>query len=304
MLELRQLRYFVGVAEQEHVGRAAELLHISQSPLSRQIMAIEAELGLQLFERHHQRLRLTPEGREFLAEAREVLARAGKLEQRGRLLGAGMAGSLSVGYVEAAVHSGLLARSLRPLRQGRPDLQLHLSAQRSAEQLDGLRQRLLDIGFVYTPPAADDGEIASCRVLDEPLLLALPADDRLADGPPVTPADLDGRAWVTVVRRPPDTNRAPFLAACSRAGFMPVIAYETTEPLASLELVAAGLAFATVQASLRKVAPPAVAFRELPWFDRRVAVHLVWRRRDERASIRAFRDAATGVSPRDGRDGR
>jgi len=299
MLDLQQLRYFVGVAEQEHVGRAAELLHISQSPLSRQIMALEAQLGLQLFERHRQRLRLTPEGREFLAEARELLARAGKLEEHGRLLGAGMTGSLSVGYVEAAVHSGLLARSLRAFRQGRPDLQFHLSAQRSAEQLDGLRQRLLDFGFVYTPPPLDDPEIASVRILDEPLLLALPADDRLAVGPPVSPADLDGRAWVTVVRRPPDTNRAPFLAACARAGFVPMIAYETTEPLASLELVAAGLAFATVQASLHKVAPPEVAFRELPWFDRRVTVHLVWRRADTRSAIEAFRDAAIGdQSPR------
>jgi DNA-binding transcriptional LysR family regulator len=299
MLDLQQLRYFVGVAEQEHVGRAAELLHISQSPLSRQIMALEAQLGLRLFERQRQRLRLTPEGREFLAEARALLARAEKLEERGRRLGAGMTGSLSVGYVEAAVHSGLLARSLRPFREARPDLQFHLSAQRSAEQLDALRQRLLDFGFVYTPPAPDDAEIASVRVLDEPLLLALPASDRLANGPPVRPADLDGRAFVTVVRRAPDTNRAPFLAACSRAGFMPMIAYETADPLASLELVAAGLAFATVQASLRKVAPPEVAFRDLPWFDRRVAVHLVWRRADARPAIEAFRDAAIGAqSPR------
>jgi DNA-binding transcriptional LysR family regulator len=292
MLDLHQLRYFVGVAEQEHVGRAAELLHISQSPLSRRIMALEAQLGLKLFDRQRQRLRLTTEGREFLAEARALLARAEKLEQRGRLLGAGMTGSLTVGYVEAAVHSGLLARSLRPLREARPDLQFHLSAQRSAEQLDGLRQRLLDFGFVYTPPPPDDPEIASVHVLDEPLLLALPANDRLAGGPPVRPGDLDGRAWVTVVRRAPDTNRAPFLAACSRAGFMPMIAYETTDPLASLELVAAGLAFATVQASLSKIAPPEVAFRDLPWFDRRVAVHLVWRRADERPAVEAFRDAA------------
>ena len=74
-----------------------------------------------------------------------------------------------------------------------------------------------------------------------------------------------------------------------------MIAYETADPLASLELVAAGLAFATVQASLRKLAPLEVAFRDLPWFDRRVAVHLVWRRADERPAVEAFRDAAIGA---------
>jgi DNA-binding transcriptional LysR family regulator len=297
MLELRQLRYFIAVAEQEHVGRAAELLHISQSPLSRQIMALEAQLGLVLFERHRQRLRLTPEGREFLTEARDLVARAGQLEQRGRLLGAGMAGSLLIGYVEGAVHSGLLARSLRPFRKGHPELQLHLRAQRSAVQLAGLRQRLLDVGFVYTPPPAGDEEIASRRVLDEPLLLAVPAVDRLAAGAPIAPADLDGRAWITVVRQAPDTNRNPFLAACARAGFVPSIAYETADPLTSLELVAAGLGLATVQASLKKVAPPEVVFRELPWFDRRVSVHLVWRRADERPSVAAFRAAAEPDQP-------
>ena len=75
-MELQQLRYFVAVAETEHVGRAAERLHISQSPLSRQIRQLEEQLGLQLFERIKQRVRLTPAGRDFLAEARDLLAQA------------------------------------------------------------------------------------------------------------------------------------------------------------------------------------------------------------------------------------
>lgn len=296
MLELRQLRYFITVAEQENVGRAAELLHISQSPLSRQIMALEAQLGLTLFERRRQRLYLTVEGREFLAEARELLAQAGRLEQRGRLLGAGMTGSLSIGYVEGAVYSGLLARSLRPFREGHPDLQLQLHAQRSMVQIAGLGQRLLDVGFVYTPPT-DDEEIASRCVLDEPLLLALPSTDRLIAGPPIMPADLDGRTWVTVMRHPADTTRSQFLAACARAGFMPAIAYETADPLASLELVAAGLGLATVQASLERPAPAGVVFRQLPWFDRRVAVHLLWRRGDDRPLIAKFLAAVDAGQP-------
>ena len=89
MLDLRQLRYFVAVAEDEHVGRAAERLHISQSPLSRQIAQLEERLELQLFERSQQRIRLTADGRTFLAEARALLTHANRLESLARRLGRG-----------------------------------------------------------------------------------------------------------------------------------------------------------------------------------------------------------------------
>ncbi len=300
MLDLRQLRYFIAVAESEHVARAAEALNISQSPLSRQIMQLEAQLGVELFERSRKRLRLTADGREFLAEARELVAHAARLEDRGKSLGRGAAGGMTIGYVEGAVHSGLIGRILGRFKAARPERQFRLLSQRSFEQLDGLRSGVLDAGLLYTPPAKDDPDIATRLVLDEPLLLALPADDPLASSTAVLPADGDGRTWITVVRQPNDTNRDRFVAACARAGFVPNIAYETADPLTSLGLVAAGLGLAVVQASLAQSAPPGAAFRELPWFDRRVLVHLAWRRADRRAVVAAFVAAAT----RDDRDGR
>ncbi|MBO8044304.1 LysR family transcriptional regulator, partial [Pseudomonas aeruginosa] len=108
MLDLRQLRYFVAVAEDEHVGRAAERLHISQSPLSRQIAQLEERLELQLFERSQQRIRLTADGRTFLAEARALLTHANRLESLARRLGRGDEGGLCIGYLEYAMHSGVL----------------------------------------------------------------------------------------------------------------------------------------------------------------------------------------------------
>jgi len=96
-MELQQLRYFVAVAETEHVARAAERLHISQSPLSRQIRQLEEDLGLQLFERIKQRVRLTPAGRAFFDEARDLLAQASRLEERARQVGKGEMCSLSIG---------------------------------------------------------------------------------------------------------------------------------------------------------------------------------------------------------------
>ena len=299
-MDLRQLRYFVAVAELENVGRAATVLNISQSPLSRQIQQLEAQLGLSLFERERKRLRLTTEGKQFLEEARELLVHAARLELRGKLLGRGDDGRLAVGYVEGAVHSGLIARGLAELRGEFPGLQLHLVSLRSFAQIEGLRSRSLDVALLYTPPSPPDPDIAMRLVLDEPLLLAVPAGDGLATAVNVGPADLDGRVWITVARPPRDTTRDQFVAAAARAGFTPEIAYETADPLTSLGLVGAGLGLAVVQASLRSTAPAGVVFREIPWFKRSVRVYLAWRKADGRKAVEAFRRCVI----RDDRDAR
>ncbi|MFF1282888.1 LysR substrate-binding domain-containing protein [Streptomyces sp. NPDC058299] len=289
MLDLRQLHYFVAVAETEHVGRAAERLHISQSPLSRQIAQLEKNLGLTLFERGQQRIRLTSDGRVFLAEAQALLRHADRLENLGRRLGRGEEGGLCIGYIADAMHTGILPGALRALHDERPGIHVALYSLPPAEQFEGLRQRSLDIALVQEPPPKDDPDLLAALLLEDPLLLVLPARHPLADRTELTPQDLDGQPWIAV-ENPQDPGwRDTFVATCAASGFTPDIRMEAAEPLTALGLVASGLGFALVQQSMVRGMSGTVAVRELPWHHKCVQLWATWHRVDLRPVVASFR---------------
>lgn len=296
MLDIRQLQYFVAVAEDEHVGRAAERLHISQSPLSRQIAQLEEKLGLTLFERSQQRIRLTRDGRTFLAETKAFLTHANRLESLGRRLGRGDEGGLCIGYLENAMHSGVLPNALRVLREERPSVHIALYSYHSAEQLEGLRQRSLDIALVCEPPARDDPDLDSAQVLSDPMLLAVPEGHPLARAKRFTPDDLAAQKWIGVMHKETSLRHDNFVAACAKAGFTPDITMEATEPLAALGLVAAGLGVTMIQQSLRHQAPDGVVLHELSWFSYRTPLWAAWHRINLRPLVGSFRETLLTLS--------
>ena len=290
MLDIRQLAYFVAVAEEEHVGRAAEKLHISQSPLSRQIAQLEEKLELTLFERSQQRIRLTRDGRTFLAEARAFLTHGHRLQAMAKRLGRGDEGGLCIGYIENAMHSGLLPTALRTLREGRPQVHVALYSLRSSEQVEGLRQRSLDIALLCDPPAPNDPDLDFAQVLSDPMLLALPASHPLAGRAALAPADLAGQEWIAVMHQEDALRHDLFVAACARAGFTPDVRMEAGEPLTALGLVAASLGIAMVQSSLRHHAPAGVVLREVPWFSYRTPLWAAWHKVNLRPLVGIFRE--------------
>jgi len=290
MIDLRQLKYFVAVAEEEHVGRAAERLHISQSPLSRQIAQLEERLGLMLFERNQQRIRLTRDGHTFLAETRALLTHANRLESLGRRLGRGEDGGLCIGYIENAMHSGVLSNALRKLRLSRPDVHIVLYSQPSSMQLEGLRQRSLDIALVNTQPDLDDPDLEFAQVLDDRMLLALPELHPLVDKDNLQPADLIEQDWISVIHKEDANSRDDFVGACVKAGFSPNIKLEAGEPLTALGLVAAGLGLTLIQHSLRHNAPEGVVLREIPWMFYTTQLWAVWHKANLRPLVTHFRE--------------
>lgn len=291
MIDIRQLRYFVVVAEEEHVGRAAERLHISQSPLSRQIAQLEERLGLTLFERSQQRIRLTRDGQTFLAETRALLTHANRLESLGKRLGRGEEGGLCIGYIENAMHAGVLPNALRVLRADRPNVHVALYNLSSTEQLEGLRQRSLDIALVSEPPTDDDADLLSFQVLDDPMLLALPEQHPLAQRTVLSPQDLADQEWIGV--QPRQDANDEFVSACIRAGFTPDVRMQATEPFTALGLVASGLGIAMIQKGLSHNSPPGVVLRELPWLTLTTPLWAAWHRINLRPLVETFRKVLT-----------
>lgn len=286
-MELQQLRYFVAVAETENVARAAERLHISQSPLSRQIRQLEDHLGLQLFERIKQRVRLTPAGRAFLDEARDLLIQAERIEERARQVGKGEACSLSIGYCEGIIHNGRLPAALRRFRSAHPRVNLKLAAMRSGEQIDALERSLIDIAFVYNLPKPSE-TLTSRLLTSEPFVIAMADDHPLAEKATIAPSDLDGMPWIALPKAINPAARERFLAACASCGFTPDIQFEVAQVSTTLGLVSARLGVAIMQASMQRMSPPGVVFKPMDWLPLVVEIHLLWRARAQTAGVRHF----------------
>ena len=188
MLDLRKLRYFLTVAEELHFGRAALRLHLAQPPLTRQISALEAELGFKLFDRTSRTVTLTAQGRSFLPYARGVLEQVELAQVIAGKLAAGTAGQLALGYVSSIVLSDLFSQAIQTFAQRFPDVQLTLvecaSGSLGAQIADGR----LDIGLSRLLPQSTD--VRTLSLGEERLVAAVSSDSPLASQTMVSLAQL------------------------------------------------------------------------------------------------------------------
>ncbi|HEX4227041.1 MAG TPA: LysR family transcriptional regulator [Bryobacteraceae bacterium] len=272
-MDLRLLQYFVAAAELEHIGKAAERLHISQSPLSRQIRQLEKELHLELFVRERQRVRLTEPGRWLLGHARKLLAYADKIRDEAGQKALGKMGTVSISFVSGALWSGILPKPLRRFQTEFPNANVELRNLRSAQQFEAISSGRIDIGFVSNPAIGNDVE--QICVAEEPYLLVVPGAHPLSRKRTIRPSDLDGASWVLLSRSTAPERYAEFLAACANAGFVPRMVQAVSEPNTLLGLVESGLGVGLVQSSARNYAPRSVKFRALPWISLKSRTYMV-----------------------------
>lgn len=262
-LDLRLLRYFVAVAETEHVGRAARSLGISQSPLSRQLRQLESQLGVLLFVRESRRIRLSDAGERLLPEAVKLLKDATRLVRWAERISRGETGRLSIGFVRNAFWTGVLPMALSTFRTQHPQVQIELHNCTSRVQLQMLLRREIDVGLAHWP--ASNRKVQSECVIRQSFRLAAPGKHPLLASSEIRPADLDAVPWIVIERKYDPTAHDRLLAACARAGFRPTIDHETTDLPMALSLVAAGLGVALVQDGVPNPYPGLIEMRPLPW---------------------------------------
>jgi DNA-binding transcriptional LysR family regulator len=235
-VEIRQLTYFVTVAEELGFGRAAERLHIVQPAVSQQIRRLERELGVLLFDRSSRHVRLTAAGERLLPEARAVLAAAGRVRQVAADVAAGAGGILRVGTSQGLGER--LDRTLEELRKTAPGLQVRLISAPAAERIAQVRAGELDAAFVRAVTAAPGIELLP--TWQDPLTIALPATHPLAAQPAIQLAQLSA----IPLRLAPRQHNPPFydliLAACADAGFEPLPGPPFTTPQDTLAEIGAG----------------------------------------------------------------
>jgi len=285
--EIREMRYFMAVAEQLHFGRAAESLHIPQPPLSRAIRALEQHLGVALFARSRRRVELTAEGARFLEEARRITAQLERsvLELRG--IASGEQGRLRIGFVSLADY-GVLPGLLKGFKTARPGVRLSLREMLSPDQAAALGAGELDFGLLL-PPVDGAAGLERLVVQRERFVAALPSRHRLArEGGRLAVSELAGEPFVMVPREIAPGLYDIVRGLAARAGIPLNVAQEAIQMQTVVSLVSSGLGVAIVPASVSNLGRRGVAYRELADRHPRLDLWLAWPRGARSAAARDF----------------
>ncbi|KAF1054439.1 MAG: HTH-type transcriptional regulator CatM [Stenotrophomonas maltophilia] len=222
-MDLKQLRYFVAVAEELHFGRAAQRLCISQPALSFDIKRLEEQLGIQLLLRNNKSVRLTNAGQVLLDEARNLLLQAEQARRLVQRCAEGALGRLRVGFINSILYGGL-PQTVARFEAQNPDVEVVLTEMNSADQALALQRGQIDIGFV-NQGRLPSGLRSEC-VLSDPLLGCLPPGHRLAERERIDLAELSEEPYILFPRHASPHFHDRIIARCVEAGFSPRIRHE------------------------------------------------------------------------------
>ena len=259
-MELRHLRYFTALADELHFGRAADAVFVAQSTLSQQIKAFEEEIGVALFDRASGGVELTEAGRTFLPYAKRVLREARRAESVARAARDGLAGLLTITYAASAMRSGLPA-IIKAFRSKRPHGELDLVEQTTREQVDALRGKETDVGFLFLP--INERGLRVQPLFTAPMVVVLPTGHRLADRTSVPLRELEGEPHVIWARSGAPRIHDAYVRACHEAGFTPQIPQEIERGESFLGLVEAGLGVSIAHASNVQIQRPGVGYAKI-----------------------------------------
>ncbi|MGW0719253.1 LysR family transcriptional regulator [Streptomyces sp. NPDC002778] len=272
-MELRQLEYFIAVAEERNFTRAAERVHISQSGVSAQIRQLERELGAELFDRSARTVTLTPAGKAALEHARTALAAAGAVGQAVGEVTDLIRGRLAVGMVIGCTITPLFD-ALAAFHEAHPGVEISLLEDSSDRLAEGVRTGTVDMALIGTATATPDG-LAALTVISERLVAAVPAGHALAKRRRVTLRDLTAHP---IVCMPPGTGlRAVFDQACAAQNLQPTITLQVSAADAIAGLAVRGLGVAVLSNSMAESYRDRLTARTIDDVEVPALLALVWR---------------------------
>ncbi|HYY27492.1 MAG TPA: LysR substrate-binding domain-containing protein [Chthoniobacterales bacterium] len=260
-MKIRHLEYFVAAAEELNFTHAADRLHVSQPPFSKQIRDLEGELGIELFDRQRKGVALTPAGKAFLVDARRILEDCEASIRKAQRISRGEIGELAIGYMSALTHE-FFSKALEVWRQTAPGIVVDCIEMDSVSQERALLEGRISVG-ILVPSDRPVLELLHVRLLIKyPVSLALPKSHAYADKPQIPLSLLKEERFIGLNRMYP--NYGDWLStACRRSGFKPRIVKEADGAASALAFVAAGFGVAVVGEPLRKIPAKDVIFRDL-----------------------------------------
>jgi DNA-binding transcriptional LysR family regulator len=288
MIDLRRLRYFLIVSDELHFGRAAARLHIAQPPLTRQISALEAELGFRLFDRSTRNVTLTSEGRHFLPYARAVLEQVDLTASITSKLAAGSAGHLAVGYASSIALSDIFSQTIQAFCSAYPDVQLTVEEGASSTQWSQLIEGRLDIGMSRMQPPAEDAEIQAICLDNEPLVAAIASDSPLARQEQVTLAELSAYPLIAFPTDYGSGLNEIIEALYRRQALTPLPAPKGKQITSIIALVAAGRGVAVVPQCTQTLVKRGVTYRPLAEPGATAPLLVLTRKRERSPLVKAF----------------
>jgi DNA-binding transcriptional LysR family regulator len=285
-VELRHLRYFVGVAHHLNYSEASRRLHVAQPAISQTILDLEEELGVKLLLRTKRTVQLTTAGSVFLHEAEQILNHAKEAGQIARRAARGETGSLGIGFFGTA--SGPFLPSLvQSYRQKFPDVQLQLYEMTPDQQLAAFDDGRIDLGFSRKLPPDRRAEFEEENVYMDELGIALRPIHRLARQKVVRLKSLAGEPFVQFHRKGARTLFDEVIAVCRRAGFSPRIVNEPDFMATVLTLVESGLCVSIVPCCVASLKRP-VLIRSIIPRSARIPLCAVWRKSSDNPAVTAF----------------
>ena len=294
-IDLKQLKYFLAVAEEKSFSRAAERLHISQPPLSQQIMKLESELGVRLFARTTRTFELTVAGRALMVEATDMLAKMRMTIDTIRQIDRGEVGRLRVGIVGSAMW-GPIPRLLEQFQTQFPRVSWTIHELGPNDQYEALLARQIDVGF-WREPGSDPDQLKHDKLRQElcfreSVSVAVNEHRPLAKQPHIELIDLAGEPMLTLILANATFTRY-LVQCCIEAGFQPAIYQEATEPQTLLAMVGAGLGVAIMPETTGRVGWPGVVFLPIKTDPPSANLLITYPAQDDAPVVRAFLNIVT-----------